>query len=600
MRKLAYTLFSLSFFFYFTSSVRASDFNTDAKVFYNIDSLGEALVTYEIEIENATETALSKGYILSLTHIEPQNIQVFELEEPLFPEIVANDIGANIIINFQKPINGVGKKKQIKITFSTTKIAEKSGEIWEIFIPKLARAEDFRKYDVTVLVPKEFGDEGYVMPQPSKSEEKDNLRVYEFNRDIMSASGISAAFGESQIYSFNLSYHLKNSSWRKHTQSIALPPDTSVQKVYIDKIVPKPDQLSLDDDGNWLAYYELSPFAKSDIEVKGSAQVFASPRKLFVPKSHTLHQNTESSDYWQSEDVSIKKLAEELKTPEAIYHYVVSTLSYDYLRATPDVKRRGAVDALQNPTNAICMEFTDLFIAISRAAGIPAREVNGFAYSENPKIQPLSLVADVLHSWPEYWDKDRQIWIPIDPTWGDTTGGVDYFNKFDLKHVAFVIHGKSDSYPIPAGAYKSNSESQKDVYVALSKLEKKEVGVGSLEIKYVKKWPAIFKNKWEVKIINSDNTAMYDQTIDVYFDEEFYQTIYIDTLLPGANAEFLLESPIGFLAGDSPKSIALHSSGGITSIPLSTVRTAFVQAILVFVLLVLILSAILLIFRKKV
>ncbi len=30
----------------------------------------------------------------------------------------------------------------------------------------------------------------------------------------------------------------------------------------------------------------------------------------------------------------------------------------------------------------------------------------------------------------------------IDPTWGATTGGVDYFETLDFDHFAFVVKGK--------------------------------------------------------------------------------------------------------------------------------------------------------------
>jgi transglutaminase-like putative cysteine protease len=64
----------------------------------------------------------------------------------------------------------------------------------------------------------------------------------------------------------------------------------------------------------------------------------------------------------------------ELKTPENIYKFVTNNLSYNYYRVKPDVERLGAKDALANPDEAICTEFTDLFITLARSAGIPARE----------------------------------------------------------------------------------------------------------------------------------------------------------------------------------------------------------------------------------
>ncbi len=110
-----------------------------------------------------------------------------------------------------------------------------------------------------------------------------------------------------------------------------------------------------------------------------------------------------------------------------------------------------------------------MFVALARAAGIPAREIDGFANTKNTKERPLSLVKDVLHAWPEYWDKDSESWIMVDPTWGNTTNGIDYFNTLDFDHFAFVVKGKDSSYPVPAGGYKRPQDiSAKDVNVEIS------------------------------------------------------------------------------------------------------------------------------------
>ena len=56
----------------------------------------------------------------------------------------------------------------------------------------------------------------------------------------------------------------------------------------------------------------------------------------------------------------------------------------------------------------------------------------------------------------------------VDPTWGSTTGGVDYFNTLDFDHFAFVIKGKDSSYPVPAGGYKlSQDQNLIDVNVSI-------------------------------------------------------------------------------------------------------------------------------------
>jgi len=80
----------------------------------------------------------------------------------------------------------------------------------------------------------------------------------------------------------------------------------------------------------------------------------------------------------------------------------------------------------------------------------------------------LSLVSDVLHSWPEYYDVGQKLWIPIDPTWANTTGGVNYFDKLDYNHIALSIHGQASTYPYPAGFYKKAGKNSKDVRVEFS------------------------------------------------------------------------------------------------------------------------------------
>src|SRR5262249_27238144 len=56
-----------------------------------------------------------------------------------------------------------------------------------------------------------------------------------------------------------------------------------------------------------------------------------------------------------------------------------------------------------------CVEHTLLFVALARAAGVPAREVGGVAYVKAEK--PLF----GWHAWAEIHD-GRQ-WVSIDPTW---------------------------------------------------------------------------------------------------------------------------------------------------------------------------------------
>ncbi len=618
--KIFQVLFAFLFLYFYSSvtQIYASDFTTDAQVTYDILTDGKTTVRYTIAIENTSESSFSKGYVLSLTNLEPYDIAAKEDGKEISPELMGSDHGTAIQVNFQKPSIGIKKQKHIEITFTSDHLAKKSGGIWEVYIPKLVNADSFTSYDVTLRVPYEFGNEVYMYPNIKTVNGEDGKKVYSFKKDSVE-SGVNAAFGKSQVYSYTLKYHLKNDSWKSETQTIALPPDTSTQKIYLEHIEPKPMSVFIDKDGNWIASYTLSSFKQLEITVLGKAQLLGGPRKLINQKEEELNHDIQPTKYWPSDNSKIQELAKELKTPasnaatpssnsasassntaKAIYDYVTKTLRYDYKRTNAEAERLGGVKALDHPDSAICMEFTDLFITIARAAGIPAREINGYAQSENPKIQPLSLVADILHSWPEYWDADKELWIPVDPTWGNTTGGQDYFSGFDMRHIAFVVHGENDSTPLPPGSYKSDKDPQKDVFVELSSLSGKEENTAN--ISYIKEWSFPFSDKvWNISVSNNGDTAMYDQYIHVYEGAIPIKEEHIPILPPFGIYTFTYKSAVGLFANKEPSVIRVKTAGASIALPVSPIKTIGMQ-ILFIVGMIIFLTGLVLLFkyRKKV
>ena len=272
------------------------------------------------------------------------------------------------------------------------------------------------------------------------------------------------------MFDFSLTYKVKNSQNREAWTEVALPPDTARQKVFYRLISPTPANVRIDEDGNWLARFNVQKGEILEVKAEGSVQIYADKHKQYdwkEPADWGIY--LAPTAYWQSEDEKIKELARTLGTTEKIYDFVVKTLNYDYERIRQGAERLGGRLALEHPDAAICTEFADLFVSLARAAGIPAREVEGYAYTTNPQVQPLSLLSDVLHAWPEYWDNQKHEWVPVDPTWEKTTGGVDYFSNFGLDHFTFAIHGVDPTLPLPAGSYKQEGLTKKDVVVSFGK-----------------------------------------------------------------------------------------------------------------------------------
>lgn len=480
-------LFSLLFFVFILFFVfspfkaSASNFSTNYDITYNVFSNGLTHVSFKIKLINESNNYYTSTYKINTGFDDLENIKASDSNGSITPKITKDQNGTYLELNFNQDSVGMGKTQNFNFSFDTENVSEKKGNIWEINIPGFSDNNEISNINVHVVVPSTFGKPYYIKPETSHYISNSTQNSYDFTKESLSRAGIIMTFGDNQIYSFNLTYHLKNSNLFPIKTEIAIPPSTNYQDVIIEDINPKPLDVSLDSDGNWLAQYNLLPSERIDVKVKGRVKIFSDPKKEIIT-DNDLNQYLKSDQYWQSSDTKIKKLASELKTPYEIYKYVVKNLKYDFSRVTDNKPRLGAVSALDNPSSAVCLEFTDLFIAISRAAGIPAREVEGYAYTENSKIRPLSLLNDILHAWPEYYDKELQSWVMIDPTWDNTTGGSDYFHNLDFNHFAFVVKGQKSTYPVPAGGYKlPGQEKLKDVEVKFA--NSFDLQPSSLEIK---------------------------------------------------------------------------------------------------------------------
>jgi len=249
---------------------------------------------------------------------------------------------------------------------------------------------------------------------------------------------------------------------------------------------------------------------------------------------------------------------------------------------------------LENPKNAICMEYTDLFIALARSAGIPAREINGFAYTENPQIQPLSMVSDVLHSWPEYWNSQIKSWVPIDPTWASTTGGIDYFDKLDLRHFTFVIHGKDPNKPYPPGSYKLGSNPQKDVFVNFGQLPSEKISKLKIESSLSKSF-LFTSSKINITIKNPGPVALYNLNPMVYFDSKLFDKSTIEVIPPYGDYKMTVPIPFSFVAGKMPNKVSIQILDSSVEIATSknqviVYNLLFLSAFLIIIVLVILLK----------
>lgn len=492
---------------------------------YTVDQNGNTHVVQKVSITNRTEYYFTPSYtvksgVSTISHLKAYN------SSGSIPATVSDKGNKNksIRLEFEGRYAGLNNGNEFTIEYITSDLVKRRGSIWEINIPGIENINQFDNYRVSVEVPKDFGEVSIIKPYK-------NNKVLTFTKNEIGRSGIYLIFGGKQFFKYELSYNISNPNLFPVQTEIALPPETNYQNVVVSQLSEKPRNVRRDQDGNWIAEYRLLPQEKKTIKATGYIEVFSSPVKVDLNEKER-NDYTNENKYWHANDPKIKKIAENLSGPKEIYEFVIEKLSYNKNKVSTGAVRLGGKGVLDDPKNSVCLEFTDLFISIARAKGIPSRAVEGYAYTDNSGSRPLSLVGDILHAWPEYYDKDKKTWVMVDPTWEKTTNGMDYFNTLDLSHVAFVVKGVDSEYPIPAGGYKFSSGSN-DVKVSFA--EPKEF-VKNLKLTIEENFPdrllPKFKAKGTIKVVNTGNYPQKNLEIVVKSNMGSKKSYTIDYLPP--------------------------------------------------------------------
>lgn len=105
---------------------------------------------------------------------------------------------------------------------------------------------------------------------------------------------------------------------------------------------------------------------------------------------------------------------------KAIYNFIANNIKYE---------NSEEVSGFQSPEETLlikrgnCADMARLFIALARASGIPARQVNGMVFS--PDVSANKSIKKYEHAWAEIY-LPKYGWLPVDPTTG-VTSREDYY-----------------------------------------------------------------------------------------------------------------------------------------------------------------------------
>jgi len=539
LKKIVFCFFIITYLF--SSSLTASfvyaqekHFSYSLKTTYTVNESGTTYVEHNIKIKNLTPEYHITDYGLKLSSPNISNIAVTSNSKKIDSENITTGNQTSIGISFPDEVLGENKERKFIITYQNPDLALISGKVLEVSIPQMANEGDYDEHHVSLITQKNYGQPKRVSVENYQSSQQNGQIVTSFA--TTGDQGISVIFGEQQIFDLTLRYHLRNPNGQLAITQVSLPPDTPYQKMHYHHIDPLPEKIELDNDGNWIATYKLAAGNTTEVIIQAQALITLKPLNT-VYETIPNQKHTKALKFWESDKSKIISIANEHQSAKGIYQFVTEELNYDLGNLENlQLDRLGGSTALKKSDTATCQEFTDLFITLARAKQIPARRITGYAYSQNSTLRPLSLVTDILHAWPEYYNLETKKWVPIDPTWGHTTGGIDYFSQFDLNHVVFAINGESSTIPYPAGAYKVEETDTKDVEVKFG--EEFPQITESIQINLIPKQLSTLTMPgfYQLEIANQTGQAWYNLNLEFFTNDENSKIQIkkqrIDALLP--------------------------------------------------------------------
>lgn len=230
--------------------------------------------------------------------------------------------------------------------------------------------------------------------------------------------------------------------------------------------------------------YSLSSKIKMDFDIKKVSSQIQFPFSD-VPDEYQIY--LQPSEKINSDDPDIKRLSNELILGESDAYVVAYKLAkYVSDEMTYDLSYLGKIEpaskVVQDKTG-VCVEYANLFMALARSVGIPARYVSGYAYG-NVYGEKFN-----AHAWTEIWLPDVG-WIPVDPTFGE-------FGWVDMTHIKTQVSegpeepslryswsggDVSTTEPSIRVDLQSKKEDLPDFVVNDMWVEKDEIGFGSYNV----------------------------------------------------------------------------------------------------------------------
>lgn len=432
---------------------------------------------------------------------------------------------------------GVGSSTVFSVEYSNYGMIEKKGALTDIYAPGFA--PDFKfgsenteiNYVTKVFLADSLPAINFVAPAQNSIEKLDGNTIYTIAQEDLVGQNIWFQLGQEQFYKFTIKQEVQSSEEQNkgnyNEYKLVLPRDMTEarigQNIFYKEISPEPYQVVLDKDGNLVATFRIPSHLSETISIEGYAELNTNHKKVTNKNSGEisdlqsfpgLDDYTDGAEFWEVSNVDIQMKAKELQGTEQnvnkliqkTYEYIVDTIDYSQVKRFGINERQGALKTLQGGA-AVCMEYSDLFLTLMRAQGIPARAAFGYGYD--------SILPDdkqEAHQWVQVYVPGLKDWISIDVTWGESgnslIGG-------DLNH--FYTHVASVEPEVPASVERKSFGAPRPLLPPEFSIQVLESIPGknllTSQVDLLNKYPAVSKTKVEdikerISLLTSDQSLM--------------------------------------------------------------------------------------------
>lgn len=356
------------------------------------------------------------------------------------PGIEEKDGNLYVRTNFTKTIKR-NQSSTFTLTYKAPDLVNRVGNLYDIYLIPFSKDFSFSSqserqvYSTKLRIPVSMGPINFAIPEVEFKE----VNGY-YEADIATSQLIGkfgwVQLGLEQFYEFSVTQPIRATSENPfiyNTYEVTIPRDYKNliidQSVWFKELSPQPLHMRQDANNNLIAVYELPANQSHNIKITGFAKLSQKKDMIFDGgklqeiNKELMKTDLASAEYWEVYHQEIKLKAENLQAGETdiyrlaakTYSDIVNTIDYAKVDRFGLSTRKGALATLRGESEAVCMEYSDLFITLMRAMNIPARAAYGHGYDSRIPVDE-----QVGHQWAEVYLPRHDGWIGVDVTWGES------------------------------------------------------------------------------------------------------------------------------------------------------------------------------------